>query len=55
MNLEGMFIDLGECPGRKTDGLLGDVLWDDVCWHSLRDCLCRDARDRETDIGRCGI
>ena len=55
MKLEGMFIDLGECPGRKMDGLLGDVSQDDVCWRSLRNCQCRDARDKETDVGRCGI
>ncbi len=37
------------------DGLLGDVLRDDVCWRSLHDCQCHDARDKETDIGHCGI
>ncbi len=55
MKLEGMFIDLGECPGCKTDGLLGDVLWDNVCWRSLCDCQCRDARDKDTDVGCCDI
>ncbi len=33
-----IFIDVEGCPGCKKAGLLGDALWDDVCWHNLHGC-----------------
>ncbi len=29
------------------DGLLGDVLLDDVYWHNQHNCLCRNAKVKE--------
>ncbi len=49
------FTGVVECPGCRMDGLLGDVLLDDVCLHNRHYCLCRNATGKGIGIVHCSI
>ncbi len=44
-----------ECPGRRMDGLLGDVLLDDACLYNWHNCLCCNITGKGIGVVHCSI